>query len=163
MGANLGDRLQNLSRGLAGLQSLGVIVSVSPVYETEPVGKSDQPPFLNAVAELNTNLSPHTLLAHFFKIESALGRVRNQHWGPRTLDLDMLAYDQQVLCENQLTLPHPEVAGRRFVLQPWADIAPEFCVPGLEATVDQLLKQAPQQCVRRVFSAAELTRFLKEG
>lgn len=126
MGANLGDRLATLRTAIAALQSSGEIVAVSSLYETAPVGYLDQPAFLNTVVALETDETPETLLARLQEIEQAAGRVRSFPNAPRTLDLDLLLYDEQISDAPELTLPHPRLHERAFVLVPLAEIAPEL-------------------------------------
>ena len=130
-GSNLGDREANLAFGREELGRQGVCwTSVSPLYETEPVGPvADQPPFLNQVAIGETSLPPDTLLKMCLAVEQARGRVRTVHWGPRTLDLDILLFGDRNIREAGLTIPHPEMGNRAFVLVPLADVAPEWVVP----------------------------------
>ncbi|MGH7595952.1 MAG: 2-amino-4-hydroxy-6-hydroxymethyldihydropteridine diphosphokinase [bacterium] len=142
LGSNLGDRaawLQQAREKLFGAPTVQ-LVSASAVYETEPVGKTAQPAFLNQVLEVRTALAPDELLSRLLQVERELGRVRNERWGPRNIDLDLLAFGGRILKTSRLVLPHPELHCRRFVLQPWAEIAPEFIVPGLSATVEALLE-----------------------
>lgn len=128
LGSNLGDRERHLREAVA---SLGPAVRrVSPVYETEPVGgPPGQGPYLNVVVEIDTDLSPRELLAVCHRLEAAAGRVRAERWGPRTLDVDILLIDGVSLTEPDLTVPHPRMWERRFVVAPLADLAPEL-VPG---------------------------------
>jgi 2-amino-4-hydroxy-6-hydroxymethyldihydropteridine diphosphokinase len=145
LGANLGDRGDALRSAVQAVAALaGVeVVSVSPVYETSAVGgPPDQPAFLNAVLLLDTELPAAELLAHLHGIEDAHGRVRDVRWGPRTLDLDLLAYDAMESDEPELTLPHPRAHERAFVLVPWASVDPTFEVPG-RGTVAGLLSALP--------------------
>jgi 2-amino-4-hydroxy-6-hydroxymethyldihydropteridine diphosphokinase len=123
LGSNLGERMLHLASAVRSLGDLGQLISGSPVYETAPVGGPDQDAYLNAAVELNTNLSPQDLLEGLLGIERAAGRVRDERWGPRTLDLDILAYDDDVIDEPGLSIPHREIRNRRFVLTPLADIA----------------------------------------
>ncbi len=132
LGANLGDARATLAGAVESLAELGEVRAVSPLYETDPVGLEDQPPFLNAVAVVATSLDPHRLLAELLAIEARFGRERTIRWGPRTLDLDLLAMDGVQLDEPQLTVPHPRLAEREFALRPLADVAPG--VPIGEAT-----------------------------
>src|SRR5690242_16631519 len=128
LGSNLGDRRDSLERAVSALrQTPGVrVVRVSSFYETEPVGgPPGQPMFLNAAAELATDLGPEALLQVLLDVEQALGRVRSEHWGPRTIDLDSLLYGDLALSGPRLTVPHPRMHERRFVLQPLAEIAPQ--------------------------------------
>lgn len=122
LGSNLGDRLGALRAAVAGLPD---VVAVSPVYETEPVGGPEgQPPYLNLVAELSTDLSPRELLEVARRLEAAAGRERAERFGPRTLDVDILLVGDEVVDEPDLTIPHPRMHERRFVLAPLADLAP---------------------------------------
>ncbi len=127
LGSNLGDRMATLRAAVAGLPD---VVAVSPVYETEPVGGPDgQPPYLNLVVELATALSPRQLLDVARRLEAAAGRVRAERFGPRTLDVDVLLVGDEVVDEADLCVPHPRMAGRRFVVVPLADLAPELVGP----------------------------------
>lgn len=112
---------------------------VSSIVETEPVGKTDQPRFLNAVAEIETDLDPKALLSKLLDIETDLGRVRVERWGPRTIDLDLLLYGDRQVKTDTLTVPHPELHRRRFVLEELAELCPDYEVPGLGRTVRELL------------------------
>jgi len=142
-GSNLVDRANWLRQALEKLSELETVelVRASAIYETEPVGKIDQPAFLNQVVEIRTLLAPEDLLAGLLQIEQELGRERKERWGPRIIDLDLLAYGCRQAQTNRLKLPHPELRSRRFVLVPWAEIAPEFEVGGFEATVNELLQR----------------------
>jgi 2-amino-4-hydroxy-6-hydroxymethyldihydropteridine diphosphokinase len=128
LGSNLGSRARNLDFAL---QQLAPIVALSQVFETEPIGGPQaQGPFLNLVASLDTTLDPHALLRRCQAIEAMAGRTREVRWGPRTLDIDLLFYGDACLRSDELTLPHPRLHERRFVLAPLAEIAPERCPPG---------------------------------
>jgi 2-amino-4-hydroxy-6-hydroxymethyldihydropteridine diphosphokinase len=140
LGSNLGDRTAHFRAALQALSAAGATVRrASGFIETPPVGKTGQPVFLNAAAELQTDLSARDLLQLLLRIESSNGRVREERWGPRTLDLDLLLYDAQVIHEPDLEVPHPRMHERAFVLQPLAEIAPEAWHPVLRKTVRQLL------------------------
>jgi 2-amino-4-hydroxy-6-hydroxymethyldihydropteridine diphosphokinase len=135
LGSNLGDREAQLLRAADALDA----VRLSPVIETEPWGFEDQPRFLNAVAEVETELSPRQLLDRLLEIEKALGRTRDgPRYGPRTIDLDLLIYDDQVIDEPGLQVPHPRLAERSFVLEPLAALVPERKIPG-NGTVQEAL------------------------
>jgi len=129
LGSNLGDREAAL-RGA--LELLGEdVVAVSSFRETEPVGYLDQPAFLNAAAALETGLEPRALLERLLGVERELGRTREgPRHGPRTIDLDLLVYDDRVIDEPGLVVPHPRLAERRFVLEPLAELDPDVVVPG---------------------------------
>lgn len=136
LGSNLGDRRTLLERALERLRPL----RVSRIVETEPWGKTDQPRFLNAVAEISTDLEPDALLGRLLDLERELGRVRTERWGPRTIDLDLLLYDDREVRTAALDVPHPRLAGRRFVLEGLAELCPDRAVPGLGRTVRELLE-----------------------
>ena len=146
LGSNLGDRERTLTRALGDLHRLGNITAASTFLDTEPVGYLDQPRFLNAAALLETQLSPSELLHALLEIEGEHGRDRSHgiSKGPRTLDLDLLLYDDAVMSTGDLVLPHPELHRRSFVLQPLAQIAPDWQHPTLHLTVAQLLRKMSQ-------------------
>ncbi|HSK26278.1 MAG TPA: 2-amino-4-hydroxy-6-hydroxymethyldihydropteridine diphosphokinase [Jiangellales bacterium] len=158
LGSNLGDRLDYLQAAVDSLTESPEIVpvAVSPVYETEPIGGPEgQPSFLNAVLVVDTTLSARSLLERAKAVEDAFGRTRDEHWGPRTLDVDVLAVGDRVVAEPDLEVPHPRIAERAFVLTPWADVDPGFQVPGL-GTVGELSDSADQSGVRRTGDVLEL-------
>jgi 2-amino-4-hydroxy-6-hydroxymethyldihydropteridine diphosphokinase len=131
LGANVGDPAATIAAALARLDDAGVrIVARSSLYRTAPWGKTDQPAFVNACALAQTELSPRALLDGILAIELALGRRRGERWGPRTIDIDILDYDGRALDEPGLTLPHPRLTDRAFVLVPLAEIAPDHVVAG---------------------------------
>lgn len=142
LGSNLGDRAALLSGAVERLRATPGIgsVTLSRVHETEPVGgPSGQGRYLNAVAQVETTLEPHALLAELRRIETGAGRERRERWGPRTLDLDLLLYDDRVIDSPDLTVPHPRLHERRFVLEPLAELAPELVHPVLRRTITELL------------------------
>lgn len=132
MGSNLGDRLGHLQAALDALAARPgmVLEAVSPVYETDPVGGPPQPPYLNAVALLSVELPPAELLRALHDVEAARGRVRRERWGPRTLDLDLIAAPPYAGDYGDVQLPHPRAHERAFVLRPWLDIEPGADLPG---------------------------------
>jgi 2-amino-4-hydroxy-6-hydroxymethyldihydropteridine diphosphokinase len=133
MGSNVGDRQRFLTDAI---DSLTGVVAVSPVYETDPVGGPPQDAYLNVVVELATSLGPRQLLGIAHRLESAAGRVRTEHWGPRTLDVDVLLVGDLRLDEPDLVVPHPRMWERRFVLAPLSDLAPELVSERLLAQSD---------------------------
>ena len=137
LGANLGDREETIRAAVAQLPG---VVAVSPLRETDPVGVTDQPRFLNGVAAVETELAPRELLDVLLAVERRLGRERRERWGPRTIDLDLLLYGDEVIDEDGLTVPHPRLHERRFVLEPLADLAPKLVVPG-QGGVEELLAE----------------------
>ena len=139
IGSNIGDRLDYIRRALGAISELPNtgLVAVSSVYDTVPVGAIGQPRFLNAVAGLSTEIPPLELLRSLLAIEEECGRVRTAVWGPRTLDLDLLLYDEIVVHTAELTLPHPRARGRAFVLVPLAEIAPDLVFPGETESVSR--------------------------
>jgi 2-amino-4-hydroxy-6-hydroxymethyldihydropteridine diphosphokinase len=152
LGANLGDPRAQLESALEALEAVpGVeLLAASSVYESDPVGPvSDQPAFLNAVAEISTSLAPAALLAALHTIEDALGRTRTVRFGPRTCDLDLLLYDDLVSGDPALLLPHPRLAERRFVLDPLAELAPMLVLPDGRRVRD-LRRAVSDQGVRRI-------------
>lgn len=145
LGSNMGDRKSNLDDALRLLDEAdGVrVVKASSYLETEPVGYVEQGLFLNAAAEVETELPPEGLLAVCHEIENRLGRIRTVRWGPRTIDLDILLYGDMVIDSESLKVPHPLMHEREFVLGPLNEIAPDALHPVLNLTVNQLLKSPP--------------------
>lgn len=132
IGSNLGDRESNLRQAIDLLRAEdGIdVVAVSELRETEPVGPVEQGPFLNGAVRVSTELSARELLNRLLEIEQRLGRVRRERFGPRTIDLDVLVYGEDVVDEPGLTVPHPRLHERRFALEPLAELAPGLVVPG---------------------------------
>lgn len=142
-GSNLGDRMQNLQFAIAELSKGNSITRVSSCFETEPVGYLEQPWFLNIVIELDTEFSPLELLEYCQNIEASCGRIRSFQNAPRTLDLDILLFDDSVLNEERLVIPHPRLQERKFVLEPLAQIAPNLMHPIFMKSISALLKDCP--------------------
>jgi len=151
LGANLGDRLANLRLALTRLQTLARLEEVSSLYETQPQGVSDQPLFLNAVCRVSTGLEPQALLRFLKNVERETGRQPGgERWGPRPIDLDILLYDDRVLDAPELTVPHPRLAERAFVLVPLCELAPELRHPLLSKTMKELLASVGKKGVRKI-------------
>lgn len=144
LGSNLGDRLANLRDGLEEIERRAGPVRSSLAYETRPVGIVDQPAFLNAACRIETHLSPADLLGAMLATEAAWGRVRSVRGGPRTLDLDLLLYDDLIVDEPGLIIPHPRMHERAFVLVPLAEIAPHALDPVSGLSAQQLLDLLPR-------------------
>lgn len=152
IGSNLDDPIAKVRAGIAALRALPQtrLDQCSSLYRTAPVGPVTQPDFINAVCRIITSLSPEALLQHFFAIEASHGRVRqSQKWGPRTLDLDLLMYDDRVLVTPNLTVPHPRLHERAFVLYPLLELDPELIVPG-HGRVVELLGDCSDQRVQKL-------------
>jgi len=156
LGSNVGDREQQLRDAIARLENVGRVVAVSSFYETEPVEFTDQAWFLNCVVALETTATAEKLMSALLEIERQMGRQRVQKKGPRTIDLDILLFrdpltDDAVIDSPALTIPHPAMHRRRFVLQPLAEIAPEARHPVLKKTIRDLLEDLPtEQAVRKL-------------
>jgi len=151
LGSNLDNPESRLRRAIQALESLpgSSVLAVSSLYRSSPMGPQDQPDYVNAVVQLATGLSPEALLDQLQRVEQAHGRTREQHWGPRTLDLDILLYADEVITTERLQIPHPGLAQRNFVLYPLAEIDEYIVVPGL-GSVQALLEQCPQEDLERL-------------
>jgi 2-amino-4-hydroxy-6-hydroxymethyldihydropteridine diphosphokinase len=145
VGSNLGDREFLIRKAVEAMRDLPrtLVVRVSSLYDTDPVGEVDQPAFLNAVVWLETTLLPRELLWQLLLIEKRMGRVRSQRWGPRPIDLDLLFYDDRTIEEPDLTVPHPEATSRAFVLMPLLELDPEFVHPITGESIKKLIKRLP--------------------
>ncbi len=150
LGSNVGDRAKHLENAVALLREAEdvEVVKTSQIYETDPIGVVDQPDFLNAVVELKTSLAPRDLLQLTKSIEDQEKRVRTRRWGPRTVDLDILTYDQLVLDEPDFNLPHPGASDRAFVLVPLAEMAPDMLLAPGRTVSDCLAEVGSSEGVR---------------
>lgn len=151
LGGNLGDRLRYLEMAREKIAvQIGPIMQSSALYETAAWGKTDQPAFINQVLEVQTPLAPEQVLQHINGIEQELGRVRQEHWGARVIDIDILFYSDLVQQTQRLTIPHPQLHLRRFTLLPLAEIAPKLVHPVLGESITHLLKTCPDPLDARV-------------
>lgn len=151
LGSNVGDRAANLNAAIERLRSLGEVVAVSSLYETEPVEFTAQPWFLNCAVKLNTEKMPKQLLNAVLDIEKEMGRKRLKKKGPRTIDIDILLFGNSIIDTKGLTVPHPAMHERRFVLEPLAEIAPEVRHPVFKRTARELRDVLPPgQAVKRL-------------
>ncbi|QKJ30523.1 2-amino-4-hydroxy-6-hydroxymethyldihydropteridine diphosphokinase [Mucilaginibacter mali] len=147
LGGNLGDRFAYLSKAIALIgEEIGTVAQQSSVYETQAWGKTDEADYLNQVIIVETELQAHEVLARILQIELNLGRKRAEKWGARTIDIDILFYDDIIINKPGLIIPHPELQNRRFTLEPLAEIAPELLHPVLKINMLQL-KNNLQDCL----------------
>jgi 2-amino-4-hydroxy-6-hydroxymethyldihydropteridine diphosphokinase len=154
LGSNLGDRTAHLKTAIERLRAFGEVVAVSSFYETEPVEFAAQPWFLNCVVKLDTEKMPKQLLAGILRLEHEMGRQRKQKKGPRTIDLDILLFGNSIIRSPGLTVPHPAMHERRFVLEPLAEIAAGLRHPVLKKTIRELREELPMgQVVKKASSS----------
>ena len=149
LGSNLGDRARHIADAIGSLAEAGTLIRVSSLYETAPIGGPDQGPYLNAVAVVETELSGRDLLATCLEIEREHGRERRERWGPRTLDLDLLLYGAETIADQDLTVPHPRITERRFVLDPLLEAWPEAVLPS-GRRLDEFKEGVADQKVRKL-------------
>lgn len=153
LGGNLGNRTLYLQQARESInQRVGSITQTSKVYETAAWGKTDQPTFLNQVLEADTILTPEDVLQSINAIEHELGRIRQEHWGARVIDIDILFYDDLEQQTQRLTIPHPQLHLRRFTLMPLAEIAPDLVHPVLRQSINQLLEICPDTLEVKVYN-----------
>jgi 2-amino-4-hydroxy-6-hydroxymethyldihydropteridine diphosphokinase len=131
LGSNLGNRELYIDSAVAELAKIIEITHLSTNHETDPVGGPEQPKYLNAIAIAETELDPRELLIVMLEIENKLGRKREVHWGPRTIDLDLIVFGDEIIDSETLVLPHPRAHERKFVLEPWLEIDPDAYIPGI--------------------------------
>ncbi len=145
LGTNLGDRESNLRQAIQRLEQINGIdlQEISDLYETSPVGYLNQPPFYNMVVRIITTLSPRSLLEQVLEVEKELKRVRTVRFGPRNIDIDILLYEERLVDEVDLKIPHPRMVERGFVLIPLLEIAGDLWIPGTNKTITEWLKQLP--------------------
>jgi 2-amino-4-hydroxy-6-hydroxymethyldihydropteridine diphosphokinase len=155
LGSNLGDRQQHLDAAIAAVaREAGPVVAKSAVYETAPWGKIDQPQFLNQAIEIHSDFSAHELLHKILEIEQTLGRKRAEKWGERLIDIDLIYFDQAVISDQALTVPHPHLQERRFVLVPLTEISPQFVHPILRKTNEVLLAECADHLEVIIFTGS---------
>jgi 2-amino-4-hydroxy-6-hydroxymethyldihydropteridine diphosphokinase len=146
LGTNLGDKEQNLSKAVCSLKKLGRVKKLSPIYETEPWGFADERNFFNMALSLETHLNPFELLAEILRIEVSIGRTRQEkQWVAREMDIDIIFYDDIVIDEENLVIPHPHLKNRKFALVPLNEIAPGLIHPLYRKTLKQLLSECPDE------------------
>ena len=153
IGGNIGDRELFLHKSIESIElHCGKILKKSMVYETQAWGKTDQDPFLNQVLKISTELSPQELLKKILGVEKELGRIRDEKYGARTIDIDILYFGDEIISEAALTIPHPRIAERRFVLIPLAEIAEKFIDPIHQQSIETLLKNCNDKLEVRVYN-----------
>ncbi|MBI4733661.1 MAG: 2-amino-4-hydroxy-6-hydroxymethyldihydropteridine diphosphokinase [Rubrobacteridae bacterium] len=153
LGSNLGDRLEFVEEAVRRIDEFHEmkVVLVSSVYETKPVDYVDQPNFLNCVIAVETELMPHEVLILTSIVENKLKRERTIHWGPRTIDIDILIYEDKIIDEANLNIPHPRICERAFVVIPLLEIAPEIKVPGIDC-LEECRKKVSNQSIEKIGS-----------
>lgn len=152
LGSNLGDRKDSLVRAKYGLErELGPVIKASQYYETAAWGKIDQSDFLNQVIVLECRLTPHEVLRKVLRQELKMGRVRQDKWGARSIDIDLLFYGELICEMNDLSLPHPYISERRFILAPLVELAPNFIHPILNKSMQTLLQQCADHSAVNLF------------
>ena len=158
LGSNLGDRVVYLSNAVNAIRRLGDSIAVSSVYESDPfdVGDECQPAYLNMVISIRTFLTPLQFLTELLNIEVANGRVRRYRNEPRTLDLDILTFGSEIIETAELTVPHPRMHERAFVMLPFAEICPDLIHPTLQCTMSQIADGLPDQGVHRIGTLVDL-------
>lgn len=146
IGTNLGDRTENLKNAIEALSRIGKILATSKIYETTAWGITEQDDFLNQVIIIDTNLKPQEILDAIQKIEKSLGRTPTIQWGPRLIDIDILFIADKVITEKNLTIPHPHIANRNFVLIPMMELEPDFIHPVSKLPIIELYEMSEDDC-----------------
>ncbi|MBX2962474.1 MAG: 2-amino-4-hydroxy-6-hydroxymethyldihydropteridine diphosphokinase [Cyclobacteriaceae bacterium] len=142
LGTNLGNKEENLHTAIGQIgRQTGEIITVSSIYRTAAWGKTDQPDFFNQVMVINTDLSPQELLSFIHEIEQNLGRIRAEKWGSRSMDIDILFWDDLIVNDSELIIPHPGIPQRKFTLVPLLEVSPDLIHPGLQKSIRQLLAE----------------------
>jgi len=151
LGSNLADPIAQIESATTALDELDeiTVIAKSSLYSSPPMGPQDQPDYINAVVEIDTTLFAHDLLDKLQQIEQQQGRVRQRHWGERTIDLDLLVYGNNILDDERLNVPHPGISERSFVLYPLAEIATDLKIPTM-GNIEQLLKNCPRDGLERM-------------
>jgi 2-amino-4-hydroxy-6-hydroxymethyldihydropteridine diphosphokinase len=149
LGSNLEPRLDYLRAAVTRLQTIGNVIHKSSIYETAPMGDISQPDFLNAIVEIGSSLTPLELVTRLKSFEKEIGRKDRPRWHEREIDLDLLFYGDRVLQSTELTIPHPEIPRRAFVLVPMSELDPNFLHPVLNKSVSELLRDVDETTVRR--------------
>jgi len=151
LGSNLGNRVENLLRARTSIQDFSSIITASSLYQTQAWGNTQQSDFLNQIIEISYKKSPQQLLVDVLSLEHKMGRLRGEKWGPRTIDIDILFYGHQIVTDKNLTIPHPEVANRKFTLLPLVEIAPDLIHPASGKTSKQLLEACADHSSVNIF------------
>lgn len=141
LGSNIGDKKSNLQKAIALISIKCEVVAQSSLYETAPWGNINQDNFVNQVIYLKTLYSPKNLMTFLLAVESEMGRIREDKWGPRTIDLDILFYDDVIIDEEKLKVPHPQISARKFILTPMAELSQSLIHPVLNKTINSLLAE----------------------
>ncbi len=154
LGSNEGNRQEMIKKAIALIEkNIGNVVNKSMLYETEAWGKKDQPDFINQAIEVKTKLDALQTLNKCIELQSQLGGVKKEKWGPRSIDIDLLFLNDKVIKNDKITLPHPEIQNRNFVLIPLMEIAGEFVHPVLNKTIEELFDECTDECEVSVFEA----------
>lgn len=155
LGSNLGDREKQINAAISALENYAISdVQSAPIYETEPVGLTDQPAFLNTAIIFKSGLPALELLQVALEIEQKMARQRRIKWGPRTIDIDIIFYGNEKIAHDRLLVPHPRFEKRKFVLVPVSDLIPEFIPPGFTRSISQILQDCPDDSNVQIYKTA---------